>query len=221
MDLSHLTEHSPAMQRGNYQKRCAIITAATAVFVRDGYVGASIDAIADKAGVSRQTIYNQIGDKEKLFAEVVRGINERSSAALVATLTSFPDKPDDLETELTAFAIRMTSNCLCDDDARTLRRLIENEGQRYPELFDAWKDYGPGRDWPAIAARFARLAHSGAIEADNPELAARQFMALISADLPNEPGRRVAGEQVEQAARNGVKTFLRAFGTRPRPPSDI
>ena len=40
-------------------------------------------------------------------------------------------------------------------------------------------------------------------------------MALISADLPNEPGRRVAPEQVEAAARNGVKTFLRAFGPRP------
>ena len=44
--------------------------------------------------------------------------------------------------------------------------------------------------------------------------AARQFMALISADLPNEPGRRVAPSQVEAAARNGVKTFLRAFGPR-------
>ena len=84
MEISHDLVRSPAMQRGNYNKRCAIISAATAVFVRDGFIGASIDAIADEAGVSRQTIYNQIGDKEKLFAEVVRGINEQGSARLIA-----------------------------------------------------------------------------------------------------------------------------------------
>ena len=31
---------------------------------------ASIDTIAAEAGVSRQTVYNQIGDKEKVFAAV-------------------------------------------------------------------------------------------------------------------------------------------------------
>lgn len=202
------------MQRGNYNKRCAIISAATAVFVRDGYVGASIDAIAEAANVSRQTIYNQIGDKERLFVEVVRGINEQGSARLVETLATFPDAPQDIGRELVDFAIRLTRNCLCDDGSRALRKLIENEGSRYPELFETWKDYGPGKNWPAISARFARLARDGDIELDDPDLAARQFMALIRADLPNEPGETVSDAQLEQAARNGVRTFLRAYGKR-------
>ncbi|CAN7411520.1 TetR/AcrR family transcriptional regulator [Devosia sp. LjRoot16] len=202
------------MQRGNYNKRCAIISAATAVFVRDGYVGASIDAIAEEANVSRQTIYNQIGDKERLFVEVVRGINEQGSARLVETLATFPDAPQDIGRELVEFAIRLTRNCLCDEGSRALRKLIENEGSRYPELFETWKDYGPGKNWPAISARFARLAHDGDIELDDPDLAARQFMALIRADLPNEPGETVSDAELEQAARNGVRTFLRAYGKR-------
>ncbi|MDC9825947.1 TetR/AcrR family transcriptional regulator [Devosia sp. ZB163] len=200
--------------KGNYNKRCAIIAAATAVFVRDGYMGASIDAIAEEAGVSRQTIYNQIGDKEKLFAEVVRGINEQSSAMLVETLATFPEHCGDLARDLVEFAIRLTRNCLCDANARALRKLIENEGTRYPELFEAWKDYGPGKNWPAISARFARLARAGDIEIDDPDLAARQFMALIGADLPNGPGERASEEQLQSAARNGVRTFLRAYGKR-------
>src|SRR5688500_19874372 len=111
MEFSYLLERSPAMQqRGNYNKRCKIIEAATAVFVRDGFVGASIDAVAEAAGVSRQTIYNQIGDKEKLFAEVVREITERSSAVLLATLATFPEKPQDIEAELVSFAVRLTRN---------------------------------------------------------------------------------------------------------------
>ncbi|KQU99169.1 TetR/AcrR family transcriptional regulator [Devosia sp. Root105] len=214
MEISHDLVRSPAMQRGNYNKRCAIISAATAVFVRDGYVGASIDAIAEEANVSRQTIYNQIGDKERLFVEVVRGINEQGSARLVETLATFPDAPQDIGRELVEFAIRLTRNCLCDEGSRALRKLIENEGSRYPELFETWKDYGPGKNWPAISARFARLARDGDIELDDPDLAARQFMALIRADLPNEPGETVSNAELEQAARNGVRTFLRAYGKR-------
>jgi len=214
MDIGHELERSPAMQRGNYNKRCAIIAAATSVFVRDGFTGASIDAIAEEAGASRQTIYNQIGDKEKLFAEVVRGITERSSAVMVSTLATFPDRPADIAQELVEFAVRLTRNCICDSDGRALRKLIENEGSRYPELFETWKDYGPGKNWPAISARFARLARDGDIEVDDPDLAARQFMALIGADLPNEPGDKPSDEQLQRAARNGVKTFLRAYGKR-------
>ena len=35
MDIGHELERSPAMQRGNYNKRCAIIAAATAVVGAD------------------------------------------------------------------------------------------------------------------------------------------------------------------------------------------
>jgi len=213
MELSHDPARSPTL-RGNYNKRCAIISAATAVFVRDGFTGASIDAIAEEANVSRQTIYNQLGDKERVFAEVVRSITERSSARIMETLASFPAEPEDVESELVDFAMRLTRNCVCDADARALRRLIENEGGRYPELFETWKDYGPGKNWPAVAACLARLARSGHIEADDPELAARQFTALIGADLPVGPGASATEDQIEAAARNGVRTFLRAYGKR-------
>lgn len=219
MDIGHDLDRSPAMQRGNYSKRCAIIAAATAVFVRDGFTGASIDAIAEEAGVSRQTIYNQLGDKEKLFAETVRDITERSSAVMVSTLATFPDRPTDLAEELVAFAVRLTRNCICDSNARALRKLIEHEGSRYPELFETWKDYGPGKNWPAISARFAKLSRDGDIDVDDPDLAARQFMALIGADLPNEPGNKPSDEQLQRAARNGVKTFLRAYGRRIAAPT--
>jgi len=214
MDSSYQPERSAAMQpRGNYNKRCQIIEAGTTVFCRDGFIGASIDAVAAEAGVSRQTIYNQIGDKEKLFAEVVRGITERSSAVMVKTLATFPSKPRDIEAELIDFAVRLTGNCMCDPDATALRKLIENEGQRYPELFETWREYGPGKNWPAIAARFARLSRDGDIDIDDPDLAARQFMALINADLPDYAlgGPAPTDAELRKAATNAVKTFIRAY----------
>ena len=52
-------------------KRAAIIDGATACFLRTGYAGTSVDAIADRAGVSKQTVYEHFGGKEQLFTEIV------------------------------------------------------------------------------------------------------------------------------------------------------
>ncbi len=89
----------------------------------------------------------------------------------------------DLEADLTAFAFRLNSNCVCSRDGKFLRRLLQNEGDRYPELFAGWREDGPGKTWAALAARFARLAHAGYLDIDDPDLAARQFLALVNADL--------------------------------------
>jgi AcrR family transcriptional regulator len=200
--------------RSHAAKRVSILEAATYVFCREGYAGANIDMIAAEAGVSRQTIYNHHGDKEKLFVAVVRTLTERANAGVFATLATFPDHPDDLEAELVAFAVRLNRNCICNSDGKYLRKLIQAEGERYPELFATWREDGPGKTWAALAARFARLAYAGYLEVDDPDVAARQFLALINADLQIS---MVLGDQpddasVREAAVNAVRTFLRAYG---------
>jgi AcrR family transcriptional regulator len=213
-----LTTVSPDIcpPRSHEAKRVSILEAATYVFCREGYAGANIDMIAAEAGVSRQTIYNHHGDKEKLFIAVVRALTERANAGIFATLATFPDHPADLEAELVAFAVRLNRNCICNSDGKYLRKLIEAEGQRYPELFATWRENGPGKTWAALAARFARLAHAGYIEVDDPDLAARQFLALIDADLKISMllGDQPDDASVRQAATNAVRTFLRAYVKR-------
>nr|AIA19249.1 AefR-like transcriptional repressor, C-terminal region [uncultured bacterium] len=202
--------------RGHEAKRMSIIDAAASVFCREGFAGANIDLIAVEAGVSRQTIYNHHRDKEKLFTSVVRDLTERCNAGIFATFASFPDQPRDLEADLIGFAVRMNQNCICNRDGRFLRKLIQTEGERYPELFAEWRDQGPGRTWPALAARFARLAHAGHLTVDDPDVAARQFLALANAELQTTfmLGGMPSEDEVLQSATHGVRTFLRAFGKR-------
>lgn len=213
-----LTEPSPdnCAPRTHAAKRVSIIEAATDAFCREGYAGANIDMIAAEAGVSRQTVYNHHGDKEKLFVAVVRALTERANAGIFATLTTFPDRPADIEAELVEFAVRLNRNCICNNDGKYLRKLIEAEGQRYPELFAPWREDGPGKTWTALAARFARLAHAGHLDIDDPDVAARQFLALINADLHLSTvlGDHISEQRARNAARNGLKTFLRAYGKR-------
>lgn len=199
-------------------KRQSILDAAKRAFLVEGVPAASVDAIAIEAGVSRQTVYNLIGDRDQLFAAVVEEVSARSSASLMAVTASVPDQPDDVQTTLNEFAVQMIKRCMCDIDGRALTMLIEREAYRYPDLFVAWKEYRPGKDWPIVAATFAKLARDGHIEIDDPSLAARQFFALIRADLPNDHGPCVppSDEAIRKAAVAGVATFLRAFGARQR-----
>ena len=205
--------------RSHEAKRISVVDAAASVFCREGYAGANIDLIAAEAGVSRQTVYNHHGDKEKLFVAVVRDLTERCNAGIFATIATFPDQPVDLEADLVAFAVRMNRNCICNRDGRFLRKLIQAEGERYPELFGEWREQGPGRTWSALAARFARLAYAGHLAIDDPDVAARQFLALVNAELQITfmLGGTPTEEEVQRSATNGVRTFLSAFARRKMP----
>lgn len=202
--------------RTHTAKRESIIDAAADVFCREGFGGANIDLIAAEAGVSRQTVYNHHGDKESLLVAVVDEITKRCNARSFAVLGTFPDKPADLEADLVDFAVRLNKNCLCDRDGKFLRKLIQTEGERNPHLFAGWRSEGPGKIWSALAARFARLAFSGHLDIEDPDAAARQFLALINADLqiPMLLGEPLTDDQLRASAANAVRTFLRAFGRR-------
>jgi len=205
--------------RSHEAKRVSVVDAAASVFCREGYAGANIDLIAAEAGVSRQTVYNHHGDKEKLFVAVVRDLTERCNAGVFATIATFPDQPADLEADLIAFAVRLNRNCICNRDGRFLRKLIQAEGERYPELFAEWREQGPGRTWSALAARFARLAFTGHLSIGDPDVAARQFLALVNAELQITfmLGGVPTEEEVLRSATNGVRTFLGAFAKKKLP----
>lgn len=203
-----------AVARSHSAKRHSILDAAAGVFCREGFAGANIDLIAAEAGVSRQTVYNHHGDKENLLVAVVREITERINASIFETLATFPDKPVDLEAELIAFAVRLNQNCMCNRDGKFLRKLLQTEGERYPELFTGWREHGPAKTWAALAARLARLALAGWLDLDDPDVAARQFLALVNADLQMAMifGDPLSEEQLRTAATNAVRCFLRAYG---------
>ncbi|TCL74511.1 TetR/AcrR family transcriptional regulator [Rhizobium sp. BK251] len=201
-------------QRGQCVKRVSIVEAAAEVFCREGFSGASIDEIAAEACVSRQTIYNHYREKETLFVAVVEEVMSRANARLFSILSTFPDSDDNLEDDLTAFAVSLTRNCICNQDGKFLRKLVQSEGERYPHLFETWRQHGPGKTGTALAALFSRLAHKGALQIDDFDLAARQFLALINADLQiiSLFGEALTDEQLESSSRAAVQTFLRAYG---------
>lgn len=213
-----------AVMKGQCAKRMSILEAAADVFCREGFGGASIDEIAAEACVSRQTIYNHYREKETLFMAVVEDVMTRTNGMLFSILSTFPDKADNLEADLTAFLVRINRNCVCNHDGRFLRKLVQSEGERHPHLFKSWRQQGPLKITTALAALLARLSLAGALDIDDFDVAARQFMALGNADLHMQMllGETPTDVEIESAARNAVRTFLKAYGKQPaREPAKV
>ena len=68
---------SPSPKRDAQRTRQRILETATRVFAQEGFEGARIDEIAEKAGSNKRMIYVYFGDKEGLYSEVVRELFDR------------------------------------------------------------------------------------------------------------------------------------------------
>jgi TetR/AcrR family transcriptional regulator, mexJK operon transcriptional repressor len=205
-----------AAPRGRIQKREAILDAALSVFVREGYGLSSIDAIAAEAGVAKPTIYNHLGGKENLFRIVMIEAAEQSRNKILQALDAFPTDATDLHGQLAAIAHRVLE-CQVGERGWALQRLIYAEAPRFPDLCDTIRTTSTDHVTNALAARLAWLSNAGHLDIADPVLAAQQFMALISGDLPQLSAlgtRPIADSELDRAVTAGVGTFLRAFTPR-------
>ncbi len=105
-----------------------MLEAALEEFARAGFHGASIRAIADKAGLSTRTLYNRYPDKAALFA-----------ACLEMSSLQVRYKPSDrlgtLYEQLVHFG-RIMQARLNEDRSTRLARVILREAASFPQLRD-------------------------------------------------------------------------------------
>ena len=190
------------------------------MFLRNGYLGTSMDEIAALAGVSKQTVYKHYADKKRLFTEVVVSTVNQASDPVHAEVRNLADSGD-LGADLRDLARRQLAMVL-QPRLLQLRRLVIAEAGRFPDLGRIFYQQGPGRTIAALATTFEHLAARGVLHLDDPLLAAAQFNWLIMSaplnhamllgeDGPPDPA------DLDRHAEAGVRTFLAAYG-RPTPP---
>lgn len=196
------------------KKRAAVLEAAAKVFLSGGYLGASMDEIADLAGVSKQTVYTYFSNKEALFAAMASALSNEASDRVQNSVAEFGED-DDLEGYLVGYAVRQLEVVLTPRILQ-LRRLVIGEVGRFPELGAALYAGGPGRAIASLAATFERLADRGALSVHDPLLAATQFNWLIMSAPLNRTmllgdGAIPSSKELREHAREGVRMFLAAY----------
>ncbi|WP_246258173.1 TetR/AcrR family transcriptional regulator [Amycolatopsis anabasis] len=197
-----------ARSRGRIDKRQAILVAAFTVFAREGYAQACVQAIAAEAGVAKPTVYNHLNDKATLFRHAVTAAADRVHAAGVAVVTRLADTGHLRDTAIHLLRMHAAPESIA------LRRLLHTELSRHPELLAALDCANQVQH--ALADRFARLSLAGHLSTENPDLAAEQFLALLTGpwDARSRLGTRPIPDQELQAiADAATHTFLATYGT--------
>ncbi|TPW01371.1 MAG: TetR family transcriptional regulator [bacterium] len=181
----------------------AILEAATALFGEKGAL-ASMDQIARRAGVSRQTLYNRFPNK----LEIGRALAARRSDAISAPLRAGGDPA----TVLTAFAVGLLDKLFRVDAGASLRG-VALMSPEMPDLADAIYQAGPAEGMRRLAAWLAEQDRLELLRIPEPEVAAEMFAGMV---LGHGHLRAILGVaqpplDLEAHAAEAVRRFVRAF----------
>ncbi|TCO55078.1 TetR/AcrR family transcriptional regulator [Actinocrispum wychmicini] len=199
------------------RKRRSIMAAAAELFLRNGYQGTSMDEIAALAAVSKQTVYKNFADKERLFHDIIMGIAGTVEEFLQSVSDTLRDTQD-LAGDLHVLG-RQYIQVVMRPQVLQMRRLLIGESARFPELARTYYEKAPERVLTALAPELARLTERGLLNAPDPTLAARHFAFLILG-TPLDKAMFVGDDigftatELDRMADAGVRVFLAAYGVQ-------
>lgn len=161
------------------ETRRRIREAADALFVEGGYVATSMDDVARRAGVSRQTVFSAFGTKARLLKEVldVRLVGDDEPL-------SIEDRPDAqrmLASTDPLEAIRLQAKIAVDVAARValLWPVFAGVADTDPELVDLARFYDEGR-LDGIGRIVDVVADLGALKKGRTRRRAKEAVWLLS-----------------------------------------
>jgi TetR/AcrR family transcriptional regulator, regulator of autoinduction and epiphytic fitness len=197
-----------------------ILAAAKELFLADRYDGVNLERVAERAGVSRQTVYNRFGSKETVFREMVR--QHWSAFAGPDRRVVGCDADASPEEVLLEFA-RSLERFAAETDQIRFARLVVAESARLPWIADEFYRLGKGPVVAAFVECLESLVRSGRLRCADTSLAARQFMGLVQEFLvwprvmafEEETTAQPAAEVVIEEA---VRTFLARYAPAPHDP---
>ena len=198
------------------EKGSAILDAARRLFTTQGFEGASMDQIAAAAGVSKLTVYSHYGDKETLFAEVVKSYCEQQlPASLFETRPELPLRERLMGVARAFFAMIISTEAVAGHRILCSPRMADSP---LPRMF--W-EAGPQRIQDAFAELLRRRMASGELEIDDVPRAASQFFTLLKGEphakmmfgccAQDHDDRIHPGQETERHLEAVVDMFLRAY----------
>jgi TetR/AcrR family transcriptional repressor of mexJK operon len=185
-------------------KRDAILKGAKAVFLKRGYEGTSMDAVALRAGVSKMTVYRHFSSKEILFAGVITDLCERIVDADLRKI--FESPPHEA---LRIFARKMIAIVFAHETIE-LHRIVIAESRTFTKLGRLFYRSGPEVCIAVLGAYFDRHVGDPRFKIKHPRRAAEEFLELLRGyahlrvllGLEKAPSATEIEERIEAAIRH-------------------
>lgn len=185
------------------ENRGRVLRAATRSFLRDGY-RSSVDDIARRAGVAKQTLYHHFPSKDALFREVA---NELTARILVDLQPGA-----ELRESLIAFGLAYRRRVLGNEGLAMFRTLTA-EVPRFRALARALYAGGAGETVRRLAQVLAAAMQDGRLRREDAQFAAELFLSMLAGHerVKRLYGVSRAAEQEKKRVTRIVDCFLRAF----------
>lgn len=190
------------------EKRKKIMAAAMELFTDHGFDGTSVDDIASKAGVSKQTVYSNFGCKETLFGIAVSTKCKQSG---IDPESIDPEAPPEIM--LPEMATRFL-DLINSREAVRVHAVCCASAETHPELGRIYYERGPKQTVKAVADYLEAQNELGRLNIENPKHAAWQFLCMLKAESqltaqfnldPVDPA------EIRAYLEDCVAMFLRAY----------
>ncbi len=191
-------------------KREQILDGAKRVFMRMGFDAASMNDITREAGVSKGTIYVYFENKEDLFVAMV----EAERAAFLGSIIMVLAKSENIDKGLYDFGVTFLEH-MTDEKVVTAMRTVLGVRERMPDLCSRFFR-GPQNLRTVLHDYLEQGVAAGALEIDDLDLAAGQFLDLVSGSffkfrlfgiMPQPPSR----QEIERVIRGAIRVFMAAY----------
>lgn len=185
------------------QREEYILHVAGETFLKFGFDGTTMDAVAEAARMSKRTLYSRYPDKVLLFRAVLHDLINR----WLTPIDQFQLKQGDLKETLLMLARHLATFSLTPQSVNA-GRIIISEAQRQPEFGRLANQAGRK---PAIRMIASILRqHHAELRPIDLDMAAAQFLSLvIDSNLELAYlGIKVGPRQIEKWTRTAVDLFL-------------
>jgi TetR/AcrR family transcriptional repressor of mexJK operon len=206
---------APAIRRGrgrprDLQKREAILAAASALFFERGILATTMDSVAERAGVSKMTVYAHFADKPALLAAVFNRTHERFRLPELAN-------GEDLKTSveyLNEFGEQLVFFLTRPDLIKSARMMAES-AEEHPDLAAAFYAAGPAKMLDKVTGFLSSLGERKLVAIEDPELAAEQLIAAWlglsqlrqSLGVANPPSKQAISRRVQRVTGEMMRAW--------------
>lgn len=179
-----------------------ILDVALELFLERGFEGATIEGVAERARVSKGTVYARFPGKEALFKRVIEHTLQNWSAQ-AGQFDSL--MPEDIAGRL-RFHADTLKRMFCSQDVQRFTRLMDQTASEFPDLASFWIAIGVHDYRDLIARDLAEAAGPGSGDRDWTFIA-EMFLHALSGWLRTES---LTGDVPESEIRNHIEKLVDA-----------
>lgn len=212
--MSHEPNAAPAAATTPDPKTERILSASREAFLELGYAATSMDLVAQRARVSKTTLYTRFPSKDDLYVATINAECERRG------IRFRPDAFEGLPLEEALYqAGRRFVELIWAPEVLKMHQSIMGEAVRFPEMARLYFEAGPQKAIQGFTALFEWLGERGMATVDDAEFTALQFLAAL------DGGQKCAlelgvcptptPEERDRFVRRAVTLFVRGIRSAP------